>query len=231
MLIRVLSAFMLLSSFQSLSTELNVCYEEWRPYAYKTKSGIYTGVILDKLLKTAKSTDIQLVLHELPHTRCIEAVKGKKMDFALFVDVNDGLNLLNKKLSTWELAIATRAGEMPSEEQKLSAQYIKNITIARDYVYPEALNKLLVQLNKPIIKVSHYVQQKEDAYRIFRALLDYRVDAMVVDRVWANNVKSELSLPFEVSTWTLHKEPQFVGYSYQSDQKESAINTLLKAIE
>jgi len=222
---------MLLFSFQSWSTELNVCYEEWRPYAYKTKSGIYTGIILDKLLNTAKNNDIQLRLHELPHPRCIESVKSNKMDFALFVDNNDGLKLLNKKLSNWELAIATRVGEMPSEEQKLVAQHINKITIARDYVYPDALNDLLAQLQKPVIKVSHYIQKKEDAYRIFRALLDYRVDAMVVDRVWANNVKSELSLPFEVSTWTLHKEPQFVGYSYQSAQKESAINTLLKAIE
>ena len=173
----------LLISLTVSATEISLCYEEWRPYAYKTSDGRFNGSVIERLKSAAKKHNVRLVFHELPHSRCILSVKGLKIDFALFVDETEHMPMLNNAVATWDLAIITRPGEMPTEQEKLTAHHIKQIIIARDYDYPKEVLNYFSSINKKVLEASYYIGNEKDVIRIFNLLLQKKA----MPWLWTSN--------------------------------------------
>ena len=207
--------------------EISLCYEEWRPYAYKTKKGEYTGIVIDRLKASALKYNTKLKFHELPHSRCVISVKNLHIDFALFIDDTEKMHTLENSVASWDLAIITRPGQMPSEQEMLSADHIKQVIIARDYEYPQYVTDYLASIDKNILEASYYVGNDKDVIRIFSLLLQKKGDAMVVDKLWSQEVKALFNLPVEISDWVIHSEPQYIGYYKVPTEKRKSMQAIV----
>ena len=50
---------------------------------------------------------------------------------------------------------------------------------------------------------------------------------MVVDKQWTLEVKTLFNIQVEVSDWTMHSEPQFLGYYKLPDEKIVLMQSLI----
>lgn len=209
------------------SSELSICFEEWRPYAYMNASKVAKGVVIKQLNTHAKALNIKLTLLELPNTRCIYSVKAGDIDIALFTDPSDGLTLLPQVVTNWDIIVVSRAAEAIKTKTDFEDPKIESVMIARDYIYPKPLLDLLTSYNKRVVKASYYITKEHDITRVFSYVLDGRVDSMLVDRKWAESAKINMKLDIVLGNWIVHREPQYAGYSKLSPNKILIVKQLL----
>lgn len=226
----VMLLFLATYSFVCLAnttSELSICFEEWRPYAYKNASKVATGDVIKQLKTHAKTLNIKLTFQELPYTRCIYSVKKGVIDIALFTDGSDGLTLLSQVISNWDLIVVSNAALSIKTRTDFENSKIVSVMLARDYIYPKPLIELLNSYNKRVVKASYYITKEQDIGRVFSYVLDGRVDAILVDKKWAESAKMNLKLDIVLGNWIIHREPQYAGYSDLSPNKIALVNQLL----
>lgn len=212
------------------ANEYDVCYEEWRPFAFKKSSGAFVGTIIEPLIESAKINGVVINLHELPHSRCLELVRNNTIDYALFVDDSDQLKKLNIPLASWNISLVTRQGERYNTLLDLKNSEANSVVIGRNYHYPEKVMQVLNGLNKKILTSSYYVDDEVKIRNLFRVLTEERADVMVMDRSWALTLKVLYKLPIEVAVWTLHSETQYMGYQEQSLESVTQMTKVIQGI-
>ncbi|NVK25518.1 MAG: hypothetical protein HWE10_11365 [Gammaproteobacteria bacterium] len=192
------------------------------------ENGQSIGVVVDKLKAGMIANNASVSFSDYPHGRCVESVRMGKVDFALFVDQQDRLAMLDEPLADWDLAVVSHT--KIDAEQDFQAEQFNKVIIARDYEYPPELMRKLKTFNKSLIRKSYFFTKDEEITALFELLKRGRADALVVDQVWANYMKNKLNLDIHVSDWTLYSEPQYVGYNESLDSKKlSLMNQILLA--
>ena len=167
---------------------LKICYEAWRPYAFKDSDGRYRGSILNHLQDKAKKQKVSLLFEELPFIRCVNGAREGVYDVALFVDSTDELVMLPKPIASWDIVVVTQKHLPLATKEAFEREDIKRVLIARDYIYPEVMLENIERLNKTLMTASYYIKGEQDIPRVFSYLISGRVDAMLIDKAWANTV-------------------------------------------
>ena len=206
---------------------IDLCYEEWKPFAYE-ENGINKGVVVDNLTKAAKKiTNLTLRISELPHARCVHLVEKGFVDFALFVDNSEGLILSDKKLVDWNIAAITRVNNPLESIDELVELTNSTFIISQGYEYPELFLAFLQKLSGRITSVSYYLTNDIEAIQLFSLITKGQADVMFVDKLWAHQLKKIHNLEISISPFSVHIEPQYIGHSKTSKEKVEIINKLL----
>lgn len=208
------------------SNNLNVCYEEWRPFAF-TENQVVKGEAITKLKEASGSLGITLNFYELPFKRCITLVKKGLIDFALFVDQKDGLTLFKHAFAYWNIAAVTAEKLSFYDLKDLQALQNSRIIIAQDYDYPIEFTEFIATLNGHVMPVSYYVTNPREDVALFSLLINDRADIMFVDASWAQQIKLKYKLPLKISPFTIHRSPQYIGYGNTSNEKVELMRSLL----
>lgn len=209
-------------------SSVDVCYEEWRPYAFKDAQGDFQGITIDKLRRRAEELSLHLVINELPFTRCVLGTKGGIYDVALFVDDTDELSLLPQAIASWDIAVITHKDHPLVNEKAFENPKIRRVLLARDYTYPAAMLEQLDTLDKVLVTASYYIRGDRDIPRVFSYLMAGQVDAMLIDKAWAEQVMPYYKLPLVSSSWLLYQQPQYAGYGSRGKTKLAVLNKLFE---
>ncbi|TPH17686.1 transporter substrate-binding domain-containing protein [Litorilituus lipolyticus] len=208
------------------SNNLNICYEEWRPFAF-TENKVIKGETIAKLQGASGSLGITFNFYELPFKRCLTLVKKGLIDFALFVDNKDGLTLFNHAIAYWNITAVTAEKLSFYDIKEIQAFQNSRIIIAQDYEYPKEFTEFIATLNSHIMPVSYYVTNPREDVALFSLLINDRADIMFVDSSWAHQIKSKYKLPLNISPFIIHGSPQYIGYGNTSNEKIEVMRSLL----
>lgn len=194
------------------SNEMSFCYEEWRPYAYFDDDKQNKGIAVDFLKRKLTAANIRYQFIELPFPRCKQAVISQKIDFILHVDETDGFNLLSQKISDWQITFAVSKETVLTFDEIINSKGLRIIK-ARSYDYPQALEDKLVEMSANVVKVSYYTGEPSAMKRLFHRLTAGQGHAMVVDKVWAQQVIEKYQLPIKLFDQLIVSIPQYIGYN------------------
>ncbi|WP_448564590.1 hypothetical protein [Thalassotalea ganghwensis] len=215
-------------AFAKNVSSVDVCYEEWRPYAFKDEKGDFHGVTINKLRNRAEQLGITLTFFELPFSRCAIGTKGGIYDVALFVDDTDELTLIPKPIAYWDIAVVTHKDKPLLSKNAFENPNIKRVLLGRDYIYPAAMLEQLDSLEKVLVTASYYIRGDRDIPRVFSYLMAGQVDAMLIDKAWAEQVMPYYKLPLVSSSWLLYQQPQYAGYGSLGKSKLAVIIKLFE---
>ncbi|RXF04312.1 ABC transporter substrate-binding protein [Pseudoalteromonas sp. PS5] len=190
---------------------INICFERWWPYSFFDQHKQAQGIEVEIIKAALIDSDYKLVFHELPYRRCLAGVANNTFDFTLHVDKADGFATLNMSFTTWQLSLAVTRGRFasPDDFYQLAAP---RVMISEDYNYPEQVINSLKAINAAIVERSFYEQTHEDGKIFFSVLNNNRVDAVLVDKVWALEMIKHHQLAVTFLPSPFHAEPQFMGY-------------------
>lgn len=224
-----LAIVLLLINFTAVANSqesLSICFEEWRPFAY-TENGQLKGKVVKQLALAANKLDIKLEFSELPYKRCIDKVKKGHIDFSLFVDKDDKLQLITPAIASWNIVAVTNEQLTLDSLDDLKSRHNMRIIISQDYQYPNVFTVLVQSLPAKILKVSYYVTNEQEAITLFSLLTHNRADVMLVDLTWASHLKRQHNLPVNISPFILHTAPQFIGYHKASKDKVKLMRSVI----
>ena len=191
--------------------KLSFCYETWHPFAYVNEAGKAAGEHIELLKQALAMTDYQAVFIELPFMRCLKQVKNGHIDFVLHVDETDNFELINHPIGSWDLLLVYKFGQqkhLSVNEKNRSAK----VLIARDYAYPQVVLDTLNTMAVEIIQKSFYTSNTEEVKRLFKLLEAGFVDAILVDKSWAEYEMSRQNIQVTLSEEILYSQPQYIGY-------------------
>ena len=191
--------------------KLSFCYETWHPFAYVNEAGKAAGEHIELLEQALAITEYQVVFTELPFMRCLKQVRNGQIDFALHVDEEDNFELINHPIGSWDLLLVYKYGQqkrLSVNEKNRSAK----VLIARDYAYPQVVLDTLSVMAVEIIKESFYINKPEQVKRLFKLLDAGFVDAILVDKSWAEYEMSRQTIQVTLSEEILYSQPQYIGY-------------------
>jgi len=191
--------------------KLSFCYETWHPFAYVNEAGETVGEHIEALEQALAMTEYQVEFIELPFMRCLKQVRNGQIDFALHVDETDDFELINHPIGSWDLLLAYKYGQqkrLSVNEKNLSAK----VLIARDYSYPKVVLDTLSAMAVEIIEESFYTNNSEEVKRLFKLLKAGFVDAILVDKSWAEYEMSRKNIQVTLSEEILYSQPQYIGY-------------------
>ena len=209
-MIRPLGLLVLLFALPVLGQSFNVCFEEWRPFAY-TENNLTKGTVVDKMRKLAKLHNIQFEFLELPYARCLRQIDDGSSDLVLFIDENDGFQMFATAIAYWHITLTIREQD---EYVKLFDPQIagKRIMVSREYHYDSSVYLALENLKARVVKGSYYAISEAEIRNLFRFLTSGHVDAILIDRTWANLMIQQYELPVKLVPEFLISEPQFIGF-------------------
>ena len=208
---------------------VNICFERWWPYSFSDETGFATGIEVEIIRHALRDSGFRATFHELPYRRCLAGVRDKSFDFTLYVDRSDNLPILDISFTTWKLALAVKQGRFTNYAELLDLAAPK-IMISDEYSYPNAVTQRLVKINAAIIKRSYYEQNHADGRRFFSVLQSNRVDAVLVDKVWAMEIIRHHKLPVYLLPQAFHFEQQYMGYHKDNQALANHMETLLKQV-
>ncbi len=159
-----------------------------------------------------RQANVSFKFTELSFPICAQEVLSGKIDFILHVDESDSFALLPKPVSDWQLTFAVAENNPIGYEQLITSKGTK-IILARTYNYPQALSDKLEEMSANMIKVSYYTGEETALRRLFYRLEMGQAQAMVVDKIWAQDVAKKYQLPIRVFEQVVVKVPQFIGYN------------------
>ena len=191
--------------------KLSFCYETWHPFAYVNEAGETVGEHIEVLEQALAITEYQVVFIELPFMRCLRQVKNGQIDFVLHVDETDNFELINHPIGSWDLLLVYKFGQqkhLSVNEKNRSAK----VLIARDYAYPQVVLDTLNTMAVEIIQKSFYTSNTEEVKRLFKLLEAGFVDAILVDKSWAEYEMSRQNIQVTLSEEILYSQPQYIGY-------------------
>ncbi|WP_206483357.1 transporter substrate-binding domain-containing protein [Thalassotalea sp. G2M2-11] len=206
-----LLSFVCITPLEASEQPISFCYEEWEPYSFIDENNQAVGVSVDYLKYKLTLANMQYKFSELPFPRCMQLVKSGKIDFILHVDENDNLQLIKQPIADWELTFAVSDKNPMSFEQLMQSKGL-NVLVARSYVYPAIIEEKLQQMSANVIKVSFYTDEVVALKRLFHRLTVGQGQAMVVDRVWAEQMIKKHHLPIKLFDQLLVSIPQYIGY-------------------
>ncbi|MBQ4851594.1 hypothetical protein [Pseudoalteromonas sp. MMG012] len=114
--------------------------------------------------------------------------------------------------------------------EKIKSLPLFSVVIAQKYPNPKAALNTLADINAIIIKRSYYEGSDEDTKALFDILSSNRVDAVLVDRRWAEKIVTQFNLPVSILPELVHSQRQFIGYSDRNHEKAVILSGLLKAV-
>lgn len=203
------------------------CYEKWMPYAYLDDKGEATGGDVKRIQLALSMSGRAYSFVELPFARCLKEVKSGQIDFALHVDIADGLTLIEHPLSSWDLTFAYRKNT-PWRLSITDSNDNKRVLIARDYNYPKEVKEVIATMGLHVIESSYYASSSKDEKMLFKLLDKGFVDAMLVDKVWAQHKMKLLNLAIELDDNVISAQPQFIGYINSNKAKATILHKILK---
>ncbi|NMP31813.1 transporter substrate-binding domain-containing protein [Thalassotalea sp. M1531] len=231
MLIRLfflLITFCHFSIFAKEEKKISACFEEWSPYAFVGKNGEATGSSIEFLQRKVKDFNYFISYKQLPHARCVELVKNKEFDFVLHVDKADGVALIEHPIADWELTLAVVPNSPIAMKADHSSNKIKLLT-ARGYEYPEKVAEIINSEQFEVSTASFNSEKPESIKRLFSILTSGRVDAILIDKKWADLVIAKYNINATTLDYTLHKEPQYIGYHPDNKIKAALLAKALRA--
>lgn len=147
--------------------------------------------------------------------------------FALFVDNEDGLTLFKHAVAYWDITAVTSDKVSFYDLKDLQALQNSRMIIAQDYDYPKEFIDFITTLNGQVMPVSYYVTNPREDVALFSLLINDRADIMFVDASWAQQIKSKYKLPLNISSFTIHRSPQYIGFGNTSNEKIELMRSLL----
>lgn len=207
--------------------KFSFCFEVWRPYAYLNEQGQAIGEHIDFLESTAEPYGYQLSFNEMPFRRCLKEVQQGHIDFAMHVDETDAVELIEHPMGSWDLLFAYK--------DKNSRQQIKNkdskVLISRDYVYPKAVMDTLSSMSVQIVTESFYTSTSYEVKNLFRLVESGFVDAMLVDKAWAQHALSNQEINVVLDDKVLYSQPYYLGYAKGNKEKANFLLQALKCVK
>ncbi|WP_419148716.1 substrate-binding periplasmic protein [Pseudoalteromonas 'SMAR'] len=232
----MLRVLFLLSFFCCFSTQantdkriVNICFERWWSYSFTNDSGFAAGIEVEIIRHALRGSGFRATFHELPYRRCLAGVRQRVFDFTLYVDSSDGLPIVDVSFTTWKLALAVKQGRFTNYAELLNLPAPK-VMISDEYTYPDAVNQRLGAINAAIVKRSYYEQNHADGRRFFSVLQSNRVDAVLVDKIWAMEIIRHHKLPVYLLPQAFHFEQQYMGYHKENQALATQVETLLKQV-
>lgn len=192
---------------------ISFCFEEWRPFSYINEQNIISGIDVERL-KTLLSDKYTLQFSELPFRRCMKSVQKNLIDFILHIDESDNLSLIKSPLNSWQLTLAVAKENHYSLTQILNDSTF-TLLIAEDYEYPPEIKNMFNNFSGKITKRSFYTSNPQATRKLYRLLEKKAVDAILVDKTWAEEQIKTLQIPVKLIDEVIHSEPQFIGYANQ----------------
>lgn len=208
--------------------KMTVCFERWWPYSFTDTAGPPQGIEIELLQASSKIHNVTFEYSELPYQRCLDSVKNGSIDFALHIDKNDDLLMLDDSYAYWSLSLAVKKGRFGSisDFKGLSP----SVMMAAEYTYPDEIYQKLKLMNAVVVERSFYEQNDEDAEAFFSVLKNERIDAILVDKRWAGKMISNKNIPVDILPETLHEEPQFIGYLEHNRAKATKLTEMLNSL-
>lgn len=203
----------------------NFCYERWKPFAYVDENGRFAGESIELIRKSVAQANITVNFKELPFARCIAAVSAGQFDFILHSDKNESLPFIDIPINNWQITLAFHRD---SQIKNLKIPQNTKVMLSWDYQYPAEVMGYLSDQHARLVKTKYYAKDDESTRLLFQHLIINRVDAMLVDRVWAEYKIALLGLPLRTSNEDLYVEPQFVAYSPKEVAKAKRLEHLLR---
>lgn len=201
----------LFKPFQSnAEITISFCYEEWAPYAY-TKHSEHTGIIIEKLVIALKSQAINSEFFEYPFSRCNLEVNKGNVDFALFVDSDENIKIIEQKLVDWQVAIISTNRALTKQDFWDASG--AGVIISNDYEYPDEINRLFERNKTRLLPISYFFTSEHELKAFFNLITKKHAAFMLVDRVWSQKLIEKYDLPIFVSNWNLITVSQHIGYS------------------
>ena len=207
----------LLACFSAQSTTINVCYEEWKPYAYIDELGKKTGTVLDKLKALSGHHQIEFQFEQTSYSRCVEYVRRGVYDFALFTNEEDVLSVLPTPITTWDLTLVVHKDNL--DVPLFDGSRPRTVLISHEYQYPKPLMNKLLDVPFKFKKTSYFASNQKEIRQLFKDVLAKDVDAILIDINWANLMISQLNLPLAPLVAPLHSELQYIGYKNTDKNK------------
>ncbi len=210
---------------------ISVCYEHWFPYAYTDNTKVSQGAVISRLKAPLENHTLAFEFREMPHVRCAKAVEEGAVDFGLFFDKEDGLQVIELPIAYWELLLVTQKSRPLKSLEAFKGDGFKRVLVASGYSYPQGVLAQLRRYQKELVQTSYYTPNDFEVKSLFRFLEQGYVDAMLLDKQWAQRVTRLNELNIHLPNWLLHREPQYVAYQHASAEKVAVIRMLLQAYE
>ncbi|MCF2909515.1 transporter substrate-binding domain-containing protein [Pseudoalteromonas sp. DL2-H2.2] len=214
---------------RTTSEPITVCFERWRPFSYTDSGGVARGQEVDLIRAAARSMGRTVEFNELPFKRCVASVKYGSTDFSLHVDKTDGLAIFSDSATFWQLSLAVSATRFQSSDDFRHLD-TPRIMLATEYPYPKAVYQKLEALNARLVRRSYYEENDEHAKTFFNILSTARVDAILVDKLWAEHIVNRFRLPVVILAQDFHSEPQYIGYRHSNSELARQLESALAAL-
>lgn len=208
---------MLFVSFNASSLTINICYEEWKPYAYIDELGKKSGTVIDRLKALSGKFDIDFTFEQTSYSHCVEFVRRGVYDFALFTNEDDFLANLPTPITTWDLTLVVH--EETKLQNIMDGSKKRTLIISHEYQYPPGLIEKLETVPFTFKKSTYFASNKREIAELFKDVIDKKADAILIDINWANLMINQLRLPLVAIPTPLHSELQYIGYSNLAPQK------------
>ena len=227
LVIYVFIAISWLFSTATIASTYKVCFSEWYPYAYTDDNGLAQGSSIEKIKQGLNAKATEITFMQLPHGRCVALAKSKEVDFALHIDSSDELARINQPVANWSLTFAVHI-DNPMSYQELMAANGMTVLMSREYSYPKQVLTNLEAKQLKILKASYNTATSMQVKRLFSILTTGRVDAILIDKRWAELMIRRYQLPIRLYDSLFHVEPQFIGYHPDKRIKASALAQSLR---
>ncbi|WP_440056918.1 substrate-binding periplasmic protein (plasmid) [Pseudoalteromonas sp. T1lg65] len=210
--------------------QIRICFERWWPYSFVDDNKLPTGIEVEIIKTALGNSPYALSFYERPYRRCLSGVQNNEFDFTLHVDKSDDLPTVSVSFTTWQLAFAVKRGRFKTLGEIIRLQSPK-LMISEEYTYPDVVVKKLNKLKFLLIKRSYYEENHGDGIKFFSVLDNHRVDAILVDKIWASEMIRSHQLNVELLSTPLHSEKQYMGFKKGREDFVVPIEQYLKTVK
>jgi len=204
--------------------KMSFCFEVWQPLAYLNEQGEAAGEHIDFLKSIAKPYGYQISFNEMPFKRCLKEVQRGHVDFAMHVDGTDDVELIDHPMGYWNLLFAYKDNHSRNQIKNKDSK----ILISRDYAYPKSVMDKLDSMSVQVVTESFYANTPYEVKKLFKLVESGFVDAMLVDKTWAQYELSRQLINVVLDEQVLYAQPYYFGYAKGSEEKA---NLLLQALK
>lgn len=208
--------------------EFSFCFEDWHPFAYMENKKQAKGLHIDSLKTALEPSGYKAIFIEMPHIRCLKKVQEGDIDFALHVDGNDNIEIIDYSIGAWELTFAYSNNQESLALNNVNEQ--SKVLIASGYTYPKPVLDKLKSMFTQISTHSFNVENPFEIKALFKLVESGFVDAILVDKTWAKHEISKNNINVKLEDDVFHSELQFIGYIASNGAKARKVHRALAAL-